>query len=240
MQKIEKTTLVDQALTALKSKIEASNVGDKFPTEAQICEELGISRSTAREVLVILQAQGYIEIRRGLGTYIADKNKSDLDQFSTWFRSKKFEIQELLEMRMAIEPYVAELAAIRISEDELAELGNLFSEFEEVLRYGSVQEKVAADEDFHGLILHASRNNGLKMFYNTFIPSLREYRSRVFSPPADPLLALGHHEKIFNAIRNRQPEVARQVMRDHVLHSKVDVDRIAQTLGVDVSDQRLS
>ena len=52
-----------------------------------------------------------------------------------------------------------------------------------------VAAKVAADEEFHSIVLEASRNKGLTAFYETFIPSLREYRSRVCAPPADPLLA---------------------------------------------------
>src|SRR5690606_39254209 len=192
--------LVDEVLLVLRKHAEGLDVGQQMPTEGQIVEEFGVSRQTAREVLVTLRAEGYIEIKHGLGAFATDKANGDRLRFQEWFKGNQFEIAELLEMRAAVEPFTAELAAEQITGDELAELRASVDGFEAVLLGDDVEAKVAADEQFHGIILRASRNSGLSVFYETFIPSLREYRARVFSPPADPLLALPHHQEIFDAI----------------------------------------
>lgn len=220
--------LLDEVLPVLRQHAEGLEVGQQMPTEAQIAERFGVSRQTAREVLVTLRAEGYIEIKHGRGAFTTDKVRGDRLRFQEWFNGNQFEIAELLEMRAAVEPYVAELAAERATDDELDELRASVAGFESVLLGDDIDAKVAADEQFHDIVLRASRNNGLSVFYETFIPSLREYRGRVFAPPADPLLALPHHQAIFEAIESRDPRLAAKRMRDHIDHSRVDVKRLAE------------
>ena len=219
--------LVDEVLPVLRAHAEGLEVGEQMPTEWRIVEEFGVSRQTAREVLVTLRAEGYIEIKHGRGAFATDKAEGDRLRFQMWFRGNRFEIKELIEMRAAVEPFVAELAAQRITADELSALRTSVEEFEEVLLGDDIEQKVIADEHFHGLVLAASRNSGLSVFYDTFIPNLRAYRARVFSPPADPLLALPHHQRIFDAIASNDPARAFYEMRDHIDHSRLDVERLA-------------
>jgi len=220
--------LLDEVLPVLRQHAEGLEVGQQMPTEAQIAERFGVSRQTAREVLVTLRAEGYIEIKHGRGAFTTDKVRGDRLRFQEWFNGNQFEIAELLEMRAAVEPYIAELAAERISDGELEELRASVDSFEAVLLGDDIDAKVAADEHFHGIVLRASRNSGLSVFYETFIPSLREYRGKVFAPPADPLLALPHHRAIFEALNTRDAVLAARRMRDHIDHSKVDVRRLAE------------
>ncbi|SDS66691.1 regulatory protein, gntR family [Microlunatus soli] len=219
--------VTEDVLTVLRGQAEKLPIGAKMPTESQIVEEHGVSRQTAREVFAILQSEGYVEIQHGKGAFIVDKSANDVARFQGWFRGNQFEIAELLEMRAAVEPYVAELAAARMTGDDLERLHASVEEFEAILRGDDVDAKVAADEAFHSLIMKASGNKGLTTFYETFIPSLREYRKRVFSPPADPLLALPHHQRIYQAISDRDPRNAYEQMRDHIEHSRLDVRRLA-------------
>lgn len=219
--------VTEDVLAVLRGQAEELPIGAKMPTESQIVSEHSVSRQTAREVFAILQAEGYVDIQHGKGAFVVDKSASDVARFQGWFRGNQFEITELLEMRAAVEPYVAELAAVRMTDDDLERLRQSADEFEAILRSDDVEAKVAADEAFHSLIMKASRNNGLTTFYETFIPSLREYRKRVFSPPADPLLALPHHQAIYQAIHDHDPRLARDRMREHIEHSRLDVHRLA-------------
>lgn len=228
MARPSRLSRVEEVLPVLRDHARSLEVGQQMPTEFQIVEEFRVSRQTAREVLAALRAEGFIEIKHGRGAFRTDKAESDRARFEEWFRSNEFEIAELLEMRAAIEPYIAELAAQRISDDELERLRASADGFEAVLLADDVEAKVAADEEFHGIILTASRNSGLRVFYETFMPSLRSYRAHVFSPPADPLLALPHHQRIYQAIAARDVEQARRVMREHIDHSRLDVRRLAE------------
>ena len=227
MARVARKRLIDEIVPILRSRAEALPVGGKMPTEWQIVEELGVSRQTARESFAVLQSEGYIEIKHGKGAFVVDKTVRDTQRFQEWFRGNQFEISELLEMRAAVEPYVAELAAERIEEEQLERLRRSVEGFRDVLLGGDVWAKVAADEEFHAIILEASGNKGLTTFYETFIPSLREFRARVFSPPADPLLALPHHTSIYEALAAHDAEGAHRQMRQHIDHSRADVIRLA-------------
>lgn len=229
MTRAARKRLADEVVPVLRARAEELAVGAKMPTEWQIVEEFGVSRQTAREAFAVLQSEGYIEIKHGKGAYILDKTAQDARRFQDWFRGNQFEITELLEMRTAVEPYVAELAAIRIDEAQLERLRTSVEGFKDVLLGDDVAAKVAADEEFHSIVLEASGNRGLTTFYETFIPSLRDFRSRVFSPPADPLLALPHHTAIYEAIAGRDPLGANRAMREHIDHSRVDVRRLGTT-----------
>lgn len=219
--------LIEDVLDELRTRAVNLPVGSKMPTEWQIVEEFGVSRQTARETFAILQSEGYIEIMHGKGAFIVDKTARDTERFQEWFRGNQFAIDELLEVRAAVEPYAAELAALRITDAELAELRRSVDDFQPVLLGSDIDAKVAADEEFHALILAASRSKALATFYDTFIPSLREYRARVFAPPADPLLALPHHQRIYAAIAARDTAGAHRAMREHIEHSRTDVSRLA-------------
>lgn len=225
---VARQSRVDEVLSVLRNVARSLKVGEQMPTEFQIVEEFSVSRQTAREVIATLKAEGYVEIKHGRGVFVTDKSESDRARFQDWFRSNEFEIGELLEMRAAIEPFVAELAAQRISDAELALLRESVEGFEEILLADDVDAKVAADETFHSIIMRGSGNSGLRVFYETFIPSLRAYRARVFSPPADPLLALPHHQAIYEAIAAHDPARAGRQMRDHIEHSRLDVHRLAE------------
>jgi GntR family transcriptional regulator, transcriptional repressor for pyruvate dehydrogenase complex len=227
MVRATRKRLTDEVVPVLRARAEELPVGAKMPTEWQIVEELGVSRQTARESFAVLQTEGYIEIKHGKGAFVLDKSAGDAQRFQDWFSGNQFAIDELLEMRTAVEPYVAELAATRISGEQLERLRVSVEEFRDVLLGDDVDAKVAADEEFHAIVLEASGNKGLTTFYETFIPSLRDFRSRVFSPPADPLLALPHHTRIFDAILARDPGEAHRQMRDHIDHSRLDVRRLA-------------
>ncbi len=218
---------IDDVLDVLRRRAQELPVGSQLPTEWQIVEDFGVSRQTARETFAVLQSEGYIEILHGKGAFVVDKTVRDTERFQDWFRGNQFAIDELLEMRAAVEPYVAELAALRITDAELEALRNSVQDFEPVLLGSDIEAKVAADEEFHSLILAASRNKPLTTFYDTFIPSLREFRARVFAPPADPLLALPHHQRIYQAIAARDTAAAYRAMREHIEHSRSDVSRLA-------------
>ena len=110
MARTARKRVIDEVLPILRARAEGLPVGGKMPTEWQIVEELAVSRQTARESYAILQSEGFIEIKHGKGAYVVDKRVRDTERFQAWFRGKQFEIDELLEMRAAVEPYVAELS----------------------------------------------------------------------------------------------------------------------------------
>ncbi|MFZ4453712.1 FadR/GntR family transcriptional regulator [Salibacterium aidingense] len=230
-EKLSRTPVVEEALQVLKQKIITMNPEERLPPENQLVNDLGVSRQTIREVLITLQAEGYIQIRRGKGAYVMDKEDFDRKKFFEWFQNNRFKIQELIEVRLAIEPFVARLAANKMTEEEIYNLEKLYSQFLNELEKKDAEKIVLADEAFHEAILESSRNDGLRFIYNSFIPRLHEYRSRALSPPANPNLAIKAHQNILDALKNRDDQKAYNAMTKHILESQNDVINTVQYIA---------
>jgi GntR family transcriptional repressor for pyruvate dehydrogenase complex len=230
---LERTPVTEEALERVKELITAGKItiGEKLPPEYELAAQLGISRPSIREVLITLQAEGYIEIKRGKGAYVMDKDQFDKKKFMEWFQNNEFRIQELLEARMAIEPMAASLAAERITEAELDGLEKNYNDFVVAIKNHRLDEIVLGDEKFHELIIRASSNELLYFLYSNFIPAMREYRRRAFSPPANPYLATEWHRRIIEALKTRNPNDAFQSMLGHLKDSQTDIRETAQTIS---------
>ncbi|WP_102344955.1 FadR/GntR family transcriptional regulator [Bacillus sp. Marseille-P3661] len=232
LKRLSRTPLTEEVYETLKGMITSKkiSVGDRLPTETQLVEELGVSRSTIREVLITLQAEGFIKIKRGIGAFVIDKAEFDRNKFLEWFESNEFKIQELIEVRMGIEPIAASLAAKRITEEEIKQLEDIHDEFKKLVNKEISEDIVEQDEAFHSAILKAARNQGLELIYSHFIPLLHEYRSKAFSPPANPKLAIEAHQNILDAIKNRDEEKAQRVMMNHITESENDIKGTAKNI----------
>ena len=87
METITKKSATQLALENLRSYImdNSVRVGDRFPTEKDLCGTLGVGRGTVREAVKVLISQGFLEIRPGLGTFIRSKTPIQTDSLSNWF-----------------------------------------------------------------------------------------------------------------------------------------------------------
>jgi GntR family transcriptional regulator, transcriptional repressor for pyruvate dehydrogenase complex len=230
LKKLSRTPVVEEALGVIKDLISQKSVGDKLPTENMLVENLGVSRQTVREVLITLQAEGYIEIKRGKGAYIIDQEKFNREKFIEWVQTNQFKIQELVEMRMAIEPYIASLAAEKITKEEIIQLCHINDSLVESIATKHVDHIVDKDEQFHYQLVKACRNSGLTFMYESLVSSLREYRKKAFSPPANPKLVANAHNKIISAIKKGDSKIAYQAMVNHIMESHDDILGTVNTL----------
>lgn len=228
IQKLSRLTVAEEANIILKEKIATMEIGQQIPTESQLQKELGISRQIIREVLINLQAEGYVEIRRGKGTFVIDKEQRDKERFIEWFQSNQFKIQELVEIRMAIEPFAAKLAAERISDEEIHILEESCKRMPELIEAENVESIVKEDEHFHNTIVAATRNEGMSFIYSSFISTLQSYRSRAFASPANPTLVIKAHEDILSKIKERDPVNASLAMLKHIEESRNDIEATYQ------------
>ncbi len=113
------------------------SVGDKLPNELELSEELNVSRTTLREAIRILVAYDILEIRRGKGTYVAEKaleQPQDLEQLS----SVKVNAKDLYEMQLIFEPEAAYLAAIRGTDAEIKRIADYGKRIENEIKSGGV------------------------------------------------------------------------------------------------------
>jgi GntR family transcriptional repressor for pyruvate dehydrogenase complex len=188
--------------------------GKRLPSERDLANQFGVSRPTIREAMISMEIAGAVEVRSGSGVYVLE-SKGKL--------SPKVDDQgpgpfEILEARLLIESDACELAAQRISDQQLQQLTELLSEMEQENMLDSATEK--ADEQFHCVIAEAAGNSAI----SATIGWLWELRNqselstrffhRVRAEGIKPVIA--DHQAIVEALRQRDPGAARAAMNNHL------------------------
>ncbi len=187
--------------------------GDRLPAERQLAEHLGVARETLRQAYRVLEGGGHIEIRRGArGGAIIQDSFVDRAQMVASVAERSDEILQLVEFRSIVETAAAQLAAVRRSPEQLAELEAAHAE---LLEAELLPELRAADTRFHLAIAAASGNARLTS-------AIEDARVAMFQP-VDALefqfvkdASVEGHEALMSAIRARDPEAAAEAMRTHL------------------------
>ena len=198
-------------------------IGDKLPAERKLVDELGVSRTNVREAMVVLEMHGIAEIVSGSGVILKKDDFTGIHIGS--LADTVISINEVLETRKVIEPKIAELAAERITEDEIKELENYLmlmrsSQFisdRELRKAASID----ADSQFHNCIARACRNAMLsqiqkEIFATHLNNETRKRMDKLASEPAVDGYWIDDHTKIFEAIRKRDPEQAEKAVLIHI------------------------
>ncbi len=214
--------VVDHLSAAIREGRLAS--GDKLPTESEIMQHYGISRTVVREALSQLQAAGLVETRHGIGTFVrpppAPSNfRIDADDFATLA-----DVISVLELRISLETEAAGLAAQRRGEENLRAMQAALQAFHESIRNDS--DAVPSDFQFHMEVARATGNRHfaeLMTYLGTMIiPRTRLNTARTAPEGRLPYLQRvnAEHETIYIAIRDRDAEAARAAMRTHLSNSR--------------------
>lgn len=149
--------------------------GDKLPPERELAKLLGVSRTTVREAVRVLEGEGLVEIRRGSSGGISVKPQS---MGRTELRRRLREFEEIIEFRLALEPMAARLAAQRRTKADIAALHKAFEWLAAIAATGAegaVSDWVRADGDYHLLIARMARNGRL-------LNAIEEARAGMFLP----------------------------------------------------------
>jgi len=185
-----------------------------FPTEAELSEQHGISRSVTREAVKMLTAKGLLSARPRQGTNVqpvSNWNLFDADVLR-WLLERKFSAQLLAQfnqLRVAIEPAAAALAAVAGDDKAFALIENGFARMEAAER--GDDDVLDSDIAFHLSILRASGNPFFAQFRDVVATALRtsiRLTNRIKGRTAD----LAAHGAVKDAILARNPEGARAAM----------------------------
>ena len=107
------------------------NAGEKLPNEFELAARLNVGRGTIREAVKLLVARNCLEIRRGKGTFVVEKPGQIEDPLGFAYVKDKITLAvDLMELRLQLEPWVAQLAAQRIEENEKDTLRQLCEQVE--------------------------------------------------------------------------------------------------------------
>ncbi|HYY89991.1 MAG TPA: FadR/GntR family transcriptional regulator [Chloroflexota bacterium] len=190
--------------------------GDQIPPERELAERFRVSRTSVREALRALEIQGIIESRQGGGTFVRSADAEALiPPLAAAILRGQRELAEVLEVRELIEPGVARYAALRATEEDIAELERLLDRQRECIVHG----KPFVDEDtaFHHTLARAADNRILLRLHNVILDVLRDSRQTYLHVPDRPQMSLRGHEAILAAVRAHDSEAAAGAAMAHVV-----------------------
>ena len=192
--------------------------GDVLPAEPDLASAWGVGRSTLREAVKSLVGSGVLEIRRGRGTYVRPRDEwSPFDPMVLATRSEAGQdiTQQVLEARKLVEAGVAELAATRATEADLAAMDVALERMRQAAD-ADVDAFVAADLAFHQSLMDAAGNPYVAALLQPIEALLRDERRSTSHDPSLRQGAIAAHQKIARAVHRGDPVRARRAMVDHI------------------------
>lgn len=227
MRAVKHVSVVDQAVENLKEYIMSGKieVGDKLPSESNLSDQLSVGRGTVREAMRILQATGFVEMRSGVGWFVARTEEFDRDELIHWFEENEVELKDFIEVRAAIEPLATELAVARSSSQEVAELIDIMDQTRQAIADNNIPRIAQLDEDFHNQIVKSSKNKLLISISNQISAYLRVFRGKTFYIESNVNNLLEPHANIVNAFVNKDAEAGSRSMTEHLALVKMDLEK---------------
>ena len=222
MFKTARTSTITQKIIAqirtaiLKGRLKP---GDILPPEKELMEQFEVSKQTLREALRALEHMGLIDVREGIGggAHIVEVDIEVTKQgLANFLYFKDLTIENLSELRKLLEPHAARQAAQQISEEGLRKLDQLNRKARENLNKKFLEEMSHNEINFHRLIAQTTDNPILTLILD-FVEDLLEDFKKVLKPDmAFSKSVLDAHDKIYEAICDKDPDRASTEMYRHV------------------------
>ncbi|CDQ41625.1 MULTISPECIES: FadR/GntR family transcriptional regulator [Virgibacillus] len=211
MKAIKKKRLSEICAKEIKDYIKRENLksGDKLPSVAQLVDILQIGRSSLREALQLLEAQGAIEVLNGKGTYIKDMNPFQV-QLAFEVEDKKNFLLETLEVREALEGKAVQLAVQVADEADIQVMKLHLKQYVRFLSEGKREKANLADSNFHQAIYRASNNSMLESMIHSFWETFHEFWNVPFGKDDIFDQSYPYHETLLQAIQERDSVKAQE------------------------------
>jgi len=218
---IDIPTMHEKLQDRLKEYILANRLqaGDPLPTEAQLADQLGVSRAAVREGLRSLESLGMIYSRRGEGRYVRGFNLDPILEnlhYSLLFDTE--DAREMIDIRERLEIGFIGDAIAAMDPVTLGQLRVLATEMRQ--RALSGEYFLDKDLEFHATIYRPVNNHVLAKLLDVFHAIYRNLRDRSLLVTRNPVIEVGNHEEILSAIEARDSELARQLVHDHFIGIK--------------------
>jgi len=203
--------------------------GDRLPSEAELIETLNVSKGTVRESTRVLEAQGLVETRTGPGGGAFVKAMSDekaVSLLSNYLFFKDISIQDIYQIRLALEPELAASLAGKVSEEDMVRLRESLHSYATPCEDSETERQQHLDSlNFHLMLAELAGGNQLLTFIIRFtiqiLSDLTIYH-RLYEPVTHDLGQTGcrYHAEILDAIELGDAESAFRIMREHMLDAQ--------------------
>ncbi len=170
--------------------------------EIALAEKLGVSRTPIREAMRKLELEGLVVMIPRRGAQVANITEKDLN--------------DVLEVRIALENVAIEKACTRMSEEDMGRLWLAAKEFEHTMAEGNLVRLAEADVVFHEIIYRASDNKRLNQVLNNLREQIYRYRVEYLKEEETRNVLVKEHEELTKAIRQRDVKKAQEISFRHI------------------------
>ena len=214
---LTRSRLHEEIVSVIQKKIMDGSIapGFKLPPEREMAETFNVNRATVREALRKLENLDLVEIRHGDGLYVKNYLESgnfDLIKAALNMDESKDIISNILEARGFVVPQIAYMAAQRRTTADLNELKQVVSKADMTM--------LERDIKVHQIIARSTHNLLCAIILNFFNQIFRDYGHLYFDDERNVEHSRKFHKEIYEAIKNRQPDVARRIMKDVLLYAE--------------------
>ena len=170
--------------------------------ELQLAAKLGVSRTPIREAIRMLEQEGLAITIPRKGAIVAGMTEKDM--------------QDVLEIREALEELSVQVACDKITDEEIAKLQKNMKNFEHSLKSGDLKKMAQADVEFHDVIYQATDNPKLISMLNNLREQMYRYRVEYLKNPQNHEQLLKEHEAIYKGIVEKDKKAVTEMIRKHI------------------------
>lgn len=214
---VRRVSLSDEIAERLISSILGGRFkfGERLPPERDLAKYLDVGRPAIREALRTLSVIGLVDIRRGEGAFVVNRHLDFVAKAFGWtILLDARTVEEIVEVRTAIETELARLAAERASADDLAMLREFVDTMER--SKGKSEAFSAADVSFHLALARIAGNVALERLLWAIQSLLKEWIQSALARPHTFETAQLQHRDVIEAIERGNPGAAAEAMRAHI------------------------
>jgi len=217
----KKNSLVSGAAEDIRQMILGGEIkpGELLPSRKELAGKFDVGISTIHEAVKTLEAVGLLEAHPGKGTWVRlDALDSAIRPDMITNRFGQIDAATIYEARFMLEVAMAELAAQKATDEDIAAMWQAFDAAQVVI--DDDEEFARRDWDFHMAIAKASHNVLIETFYHLSRELLLDIVMDVIKVPSVKEEGSKYHQEQAQAIENRDSEAARQAAHNHMLHLK--------------------
>ncbi len=191
---------------------------ERMPSQRHLSEQLGVSRASLREALLMLETLGLVRTYPARGTFVVGTETPQDGAPEPWRFDAQHSMLDVFQSRILIETELCRLAAPLVTADIADKLEQATIQFEQAWKANDLVTHVEADLTFHGLIAETCPNEMLKSFYRSVRELLTESQ-RVPIPNTAVVrmqMSIAEHRSIHDALRRNAPGDAADAMNTHI------------------------
>jgi GntR family transcriptional repressor for pyruvate dehydrogenase complex len=200
--------------------------GDKLPSERELIGNFKVSKATLREALRSLEVLGFLEMKKGVsgGAFVTEVDMTKAkDSFTNFLLFKNLSLKDLSEVRLLLEPYIAEKATLSITQEDLDRLKKLIKESEQAIKNDIAFESRKDEIEFHRIIASIT-GNPILMFILDFVENLLIDTKGILKPGKEfSNKVLRAHKRIYHALLEKNIKRVREEMVRHIREVEKDL-----------------